>query len=209
MSNTATFEQLAAFAETRRRTMAWAASLRQDQMDWRPASGKWSVGEVLDHVLLAESAYREEIGRLVALKRAGQEAYRKNTFSDVNVRPAFLPEAVMPFLAAPLTVVNQVVPEALRDTITRIPVMPARNPTMAQPRRGRPADALRAELATGLQDTEQMLGGNADLVFDELVTEHPLMGRNTPRGVLRFLTYHEQRHQGQIGALIGDRQFPL
>ena len=48
------------------------AALTQPQLDFSPRTGRWSIGEVLDHLLLVEAAYRSEIAQLVELQRSGR-----------------------------------------------------------------------------------------------------------------------------------------
>jgi hypothetical protein len=40
---------------TRQRTLELSEGLTQAQIEFPPAAGQWSVGEVLDHLLLAEA----------------------------------------------------------------------------------------------------------------------------------------------------------
>ena len=48
---------------TRAETLRLTAGVDQAQSEFAPAAEKWSVGEVLDHLLLAENYYRGIFGR--------------------------------------------------------------------------------------------------------------------------------------------------
>jgi uncharacterized damage-inducible protein DinB len=201
-------ESLAEFRATRERTLALADGLTQTQLDYSPARGRWSAGEVLDHMLLAEGANRDQIVRLIELKRAGRRPELNLTFSDVNVSVAYLPRSVLPLLETPLTLMNMLVPDGLRNYLTRNRLVPFRNPDVATPRRGRAAGRLRDDLADSLRETEALFQNNPDLDYGEMVVQHPLLGRYDMPGLLRFMSAHEQRHQSQIADIIADPRFP-
>ncbi len=198
----------ALFASVRAETTRLAEGFAQPQLDFSPRAGRWSIGEVLDHVLLAQQLYHGEIGRLIDLKRAGRRPYLKRTFADINVAPFFVPEAVLPWLETPFTVINWFIPGVVVDVATRYAVLPMRNPDRATPRPRRPGAELRAELIASLRETEALLAANADLDFREMISEHPLTGVSNVPQILHFLARHEQRHQTQIAAVKSDHRFP-
>lgn len=198
----------AEFAAARGRTVAIAAPLTQAQLDFSPRAGRWSIGEVLDHLLRAESLYRGEIARLVELVRAGDRPYIRRTFSDVNVAPLYIPDLFLPLFDIPFSIVNRFVPQAVRDFAVEYPLLPMRNPTIATPRRARPGLELRDELVSSLERTRTLLVSNADLPFEQMVSEHPLMGVANVPEILAFLARHERRHQSQIEKVRSDGRFP-
>ena len=185
----------------RARTLALVEGLAQQQLDQTPAPNRWSIGEVLDHMLLGERLNREQIARLIQLKRAGQKPELILSFSDLNVSVVGIPRTVLPLLEAPLTLMNMFVPESLRNYLTRTRVLPFSNPDPATPRRGRSATELRGDLKTSLQETEMLFQINPDFDYEEMVVQHPLLGRYNVPGLLRFMSAHEQRHQSQIAGI--------
>jgi hypothetical protein len=196
------------FRATRARTLALAEGLTQAQLDYSPMSGGWSAGEVLDHILLAEATNRDQIARLVGLRREGRRPELRLSFADVNVSIAYLPRFVLPLLEAPLTLANALVPGGLRNYLTRNRVVPFRNPDQATPRRGREARQLRGDLFDSLKETEALFYNNPDLDFGRMVVQHPLLGRYDVPGLLRFMAAHEQRHQSQLAEVLSDARFP-
>src|ERR1041385_4293423 len=112
-------ESLDEFRAMRARTLALAGGLSQEQLDYAPASGKWSAGEVLDHVLLAEVTNRGQVAKLIELKRAGRRPELRLTFAELNVSVAYLPRPALQLLETPLTLVNMLVPDGLRNYLTR------------------------------------------------------------------------------------------
>jgi uncharacterized damage-inducible protein DinB len=195
-------------ATVRAATSAAAAGLTQPQLDFRPGAGRWSIGEIVDHLLLAEQLYRREIEGLIVLKRAGKRPYLTRSFADVNVAPIFVPDAMLSWLDLPFRLINRVVPAAVREAMMEYPLLPMRNPTVGQPRAGRSGVDLRAELAGSLERTHALLSANHDIDFSELVFDHPLMGANNVLQILHFLAAHERRHQGQIADVRRRAGFP-
>ena len=56
------------FAATRAHTLAITNGLSQEQLEFVPAPNRWSIGEVLDHMLRAERVNREQVAQLLARK---------------------------------------------------------------------------------------------------------------------------------------------
>jgi DinB superfamily len=196
------------FRATRARTLAMLNGLTQEQLDFAPAPNRWSVAEVLDHMVLAGDLNRKQIARLVALKRTGQTPTLDLSFADLNISIAYLPRSVLPLLELPLMFMNKLVPDSLRNFLTRHRVVPFQNPDVAAPRRGRPAFQLSHDLITSLNETEILFANNCDIDYGELSLRHPLLGSYNVPGLLRFMAAHEQRHQSQINNIIASPQFP-
>lgn len=199
---------LSEFASARAMTRAAVGPLSQAQLDFAPAPGRWSIGEIADHLLLSEDLYRGEVAELIELARAGRPAYRRHSFADVNVAPLHLPDAVLSYLEAPLGFMSRLIPDSVRGIVTEFPLLPTRNPDFATPRPGRFARDLKADLAESAAKMHAMLEANADLDFEALVSEHPLTGRANVPQILTFLTRHERRHQGQMERVRMARAFP-
>jgi hypothetical protein len=186
------------FAATRASTLALVQGLDQATLDRRPAPARWSVGENLDHLLLAEEYFRGEMERLVALARSGQPAMLRRSLSEVDISIAFIPRPLLQLFEVPLSILGRFVPGSFRELMLRNRFLPAQNPSFSTPRLGRPGEDLRADLAASLEQTRGLIAANADLDYGRMTLEHPLLGRNDIPGLLRFLDAHESRHQDQI-----------
>ena len=213
MSATATYSTSAVmgieeFSATRERTLAMLGQLTQRQLDYAPAPDRWSAGEVLDHMLLAERINREQIARLIEMRRQGRKPELSLTFSDLNIAVSYIPRSVLPVLELPLTLLNMFVPESLRNYLTRHALVSFKNPDAAAPRRGRTISQLREDLTTSLKETEALFQRDPHLEYGEMVLRHPLLGSYNIPGLLRFMAAHEQRHQSQINNIIASPQFP-
>lgn len=201
-------ERLRAFESTRRITAASLEPLRQAQMDFNPAAGQWSLGEIADHLLKSEQLYRGEIARLIARVRAGESPYVKYTFKDIDVRPFGLPISVLSRMERPFGAISRNLPDPVRRFLTLNPIVPAINPQIAAPRRQRPTTELIDELRQSMQQTRALLVENADVDLDALTVDHPVTGVTNVSDILQFLERHERRHQQQMEAVRRAKAFP-
>ncbi len=197
-----------ALERARSRTLELTAQLDQTQLDWAPEAGRWSVGEILDHLILAERFFRDQVVELIRRTRQGEASYVWRSFADYNPRFSFVPRAALPFLELPFTAATVFFPPALREILTRSRLLRYKNPDVATPRQSRGGDELRRELAASIAETRELLVANADLDFAGMTFSHPLLGTlNVPR-LLSFAAGHEERHQAQIREVLERSGFP-
>jgi len=193
---------LTALAAARARTLELTRGLDQVQLDAAPPGGGWSVGEVLDHLLRAEAVNRGEIAGLVALARSGRRPYVRRSFAELDLAPAFIPKSWLPLLTVPFTLATLWVPSFAIEALVRNRLLPARAPRVLQPRKGRPAAELRAELESSLSETRALFAAHRDLDFRRLVLQHPVLGTHDAFQIVRLIAAHEERHQQQIRELV-------
>ncbi len=194
--------ELDAYQSTRRRTLELVADLSQEQTDYQPRRDKWSLGEVMDHLVRADRMFHEEIAELVALSRAGKPTWLFRGFGHYGVRIPFVPRAFQPLVEMPFNFAGMFLPTAVRSKMTRPRWVPTRAPSVIRPRQGRPVDELRAELAGMLRFVENTYAGNPGIRFEELRYYNPLLGLTHVPGMLAFSAGHEERHQEQIRDLL-------
>jgi hypothetical protein len=204
----AVHDRLHEFSAVREATIEKVAMLSQAQLDFSPSLGRWSIGEIADHLRLSEELWRGEIGRLVDLARAGRPTYLRRSFADVNVSPAFLPDAVLSMLELPLGIMSRFVPDALVGMMIELPILPMRSPDLATPRARRGSAELIADLNAAIDQTRRLIGANVGLDFDGMISTHPLMGSNTVPQMLLLLARHERRHHVQMDRVRSDSRFP-
>jgi len=200
---------LRSYRATRDRTLTIVEGLSQEQMDYAPGTDKWSISEIVDHILLGERLNRGYMAEVIEMKKAGRQPVLRLSFKDVNVSVAYIPKSLLPFAELPFTLLNIFLPGSVRDFMTRYRLVPAQSSDATAPRRGRPANDLRHELISSLRETEALLEKSADLNYDEMRIEHPLLGTYNIPGLLRFLALHEQRHQSQINDILTSQRFPV
>jgi len=200
-------ENLEMLRLTRVETLRLCSGISQSQSNFVPAMGKWSVGEVLDHLLLAEAFYRNIFGKLIHLQKSGQKPALYIGFSEVNTSIAFLPKTLLPMLEIPFTLFNMFVPNAVREIMTQFRLLPAQNPDLTTPQEGKPIQELREALSASYEETAALFRANPGLNYREMRHSHPLMGENNVLQSLRILALHEQRHQSQIQDILRSSRF--
>jgi hypothetical protein len=201
-------ESLDLLRKTRGTTLELVRDLNQAQSDYVPAPGKWSVGEVLDHLLLAEKLYRDSIATLIELERAGRRPVISKSFSEIDTSIAYLPKSVLPFLDVPFTLLNIVVPPVVREAMATFRGLPAQTPRVAVPSAGKRVGDLRNALRASIEGTAQLLKDNPSIDYRKLRYRHPLLGDNNVAQLIRIVSFHEQRHHQQIRDILSSRTFP-
>ena len=196
------WKNLELLKQTRAKTLHMVHTLDQPQMDWEPQPGKWSAGEQLDHLLLAEKLYRGTIAELIALVKSGKPAEIRRTLADIDFRPNFIPSSALPLFEIPFTIANLFIPSGLRELMIRRPLFPAQRPEIANPVKGKPAGALLRALAESLHETVHLLESNRGMDFSRMTLEHPVLGKNDVPFLVKLIALHEQRHQEQIEAIL-------
>ena len=191
----------------RQATLDQTASLTQVQANFNPDSKTWSVGEIMDHLVLIQKMYEAQIRALMQMAERGERPVRYLSLADIDVGINFIPKAILPMFEPPLAVMNFFVPTAVREMIVRNPVVKSTAPALGTPTR-RPLDLLRKNLAAAVQETRELFDTKADLRFSEMRVLHPLFGNNTVPGLLLICAAHEKRHQTQIAKIIADPAFP-
>lgn len=173
-----------------------------------PPGPRWSIGEVLDHLIRFETAFRRDIETLIALQKSGQSPELRYGFREINVSFAFIPRVFLPLLEIPMSVVSQAIPTVMLEYLTSNRILPAQSPDMLAPRRGRPTRELCQELRDSLNASAGMFQTNPSLDYARMFREHPVTGRQNVLQALRMIALHEQRHQKQIREIIDEPAFP-
>lgn len=186
-------------------TLELIAPLSQADLDYIPARGKWSAGEVVDHIVLAADSLQHILEQLIGLKRSGQRPFVRYSFSDFDISFAFVPRSLMPVLQVPFSFFSLFVPSQIRDFLIENRLLPFRAASNAVPRHGLPAEELRTRLRTSFESVKSLYEKNADLDFSEMAAQHPLFGHVTMSGLPAMMASHELRHQKQITDVLSSR----
>ena len=201
-------DALQIFAGVRKGTMLAVASLTEDQAGFRPTNEEWSVAQILDHLLLTEGLYRAQMSRMVDLARKGGSLNIDVSLTEVDLSLPFIPKALMPLMALPLTMMNMFVPQVLRETVLRFPIMKAKNPKISEPAATKSISLLRQELVASLAQTEACFAGALPPNASRVTVSHPVFGCNTIANVFGLMAAHEERHGSQISSLRRNPLFP-
>lgn len=114
----------------------------------------------------------------------------------------------MPLMAMPLTVMNLFVPQALRETVLRFPILKAKNPKISEPAPAKPIAVLRDQLMASIARTEGLFAGALPANAGRVTVSHPVFGRNTIPNIFGLMAAHEERHGMQIGNVLRQPGFP-
>lgn len=196
------------FEAVRGRTLTLTASLTQAQLDWRPEPGRWSVGEVLDHIVLAEEVYRRPMAELIARARRGEATFVRDTARELNTSILFIPRPIFALFDLPVSLFTGFVPLPLRELAARSRLLPVQNPDVGTPRPERTRRALRDDLEASISLTKTLLLDNADLDYTRMIYANTLLGRNDIVALLRLMIRHEERHQEQLCDVMTAERFP-
>jgi uncharacterized damage-inducible protein DinB len=193
---------LAQLREVRNRTLEMTEGLSQAQADFSPGYNIWSIGEILDHLLLSEQTNRNEIAQLIELGKSGRRPFISRTLADVNFSPAFIPRSILPFFELPFRTLTMFLPASVRELIVRYRLIPARSADITTPRKGKRITELRSELDASIKETAALFDRNPGLDYRAMILDHPLLGTNNVLQLLRILASHERRHQDQVGDIL-------
>lgn len=199
---------LAQYRGARETTASLIRDLSQAQADFAPGPRVWSIGQNVHHLLLTEDLYRGQMRDMIALAAKGGGTSIDLTFREINTSVAYIPREVMPLLAAPLKVFNLFVPQAVRETMFRFPLIPALNPSVSDPVRGLRIEELRARAMSSLAATEAVFRGKLPANLGTITLSHPILGTNTITQLFRIITAHEERHHGQMRSVLENARFP-
>ena len=197
---------LESLRRTRAQTLALTAGLEQADLDWPPARDKWSIGEILDHLLLSEKVYRDLIAELIELAKAGRKPRVVRSSRELDFSPGFVPKSMLPFVEIPFTFMNLFVPKAMREWMLRSASIRGQSPSITIPTRGLQAADLRRDLASSVERTVALFEANPGLDYSAMKAQHAMLGVNNVPELLRIVSLHEQRHQDQISGIIKRRQ---
>jgi hypothetical protein len=161
--------------------MGSVVSLGQAQVDWRPAPDRWSVGEVLHHLILSNRSFALVVGKLVERGR------REGLAAQSDARRSW------PRL------------RAIADVQASGPV---RNPDRVTPAHGLPVEQLRRELLESHRAVERRIPDLAGLDLAALRLPHPLGFELNVFQWADITGAHERRHLHQIEAVLAGEGFP-
>jgi DinB superfamily len=161
--------------------LAAVAPLDQPQADWKPAPARWSVGEVLHHLVLSNQAFGRAVRLLVQRGRhQGLTAVSGTRRSWPRLRAA-------------------------ADARVSGPVA---NPEPVTPTHRLPIDALRRDLAASHAAVTDQIPELAGLDLALLRLPHPLGFDLNLYQWADIAGAHERRHLAQILAVTADPRFP-
>lgn len=200
----------ARFAGTRRSTLGLVECLSQAQLDFSPGRRKWSVGEVLDHLVRVDRAFRDDFEELLrrSRRRRGGKVSVTRSLADVGLSVPMVPKAFLPLFDVPVAMAGVFVPRRVREAIFRNRAVPAKAPSRIRPTAGRAATELLRELEAFAGYVEGLSGEHPGIDWSRLRYYNPVTGFTDLPGVLSVMGSHERRHQEQIREIARSSRFP-
>ena len=161
--------------------IAVVGTLNQTQADWRPAPKRWSVGEVLHHLVLSNRSFARVVGKLVERGR------REGLTAPPNARRAW---------------------PRLRGIADVNASGPVRNPDLVTPAHELPVERLCRELADSHKAVAVQIPDLTGLDLATLRFPHPLGFELNLFQWTDIMGAHERRHLHQIETLLAAEGFP-
>jgi len=199
---------LAGYRSARQGTIDIIRDLTQSQADFTPASKVWSIGQNVQHLLLIEDLHRGNMRKMIEMARQGKGGNIDLTFQQINTSFAYIPREVIPVFAAPLNLMNMFIPRAIRETMFRIPLIPAIHPTFSSPAGHQPIDDLCSRAQSSIEATEAIFQGEMPPDLNQVTTSHPILGTNNIPQILGIIAAHEERHHAQMRSVLNNPRFP-
>lgn len=185
------------FRAAREDTLALVAGLDQAALDVVPEPGRWSVGEILDHLVRADEMFLSEIRGLVAKQRRGRTPFTYRGLRDLGAPGGSLPFPFRLPIEGTLAFWNVVIPPVLREWAIGQRQLRAQAPEVLVPRAGRARDALFADLRASVEEAEA-LRDDPDVDLDVAIYYSPVVGFSNVPSLIRIVARHDRRHQDQI-----------
>ncbi len=156
-------------------------TVTQAQADWRPVEGRWSVGEVLHHLVLSNRAFALAVRTLIERGKGAGLAARPGS--------------------------RRTWPR-LRSIAEVGALGPVKNPDRVTPAHGLPIEALRRDLSASHGALAEQIPQLAGLDLEALRLPHPLGFELNLFHWVDIGGAHEQRHLRQIEAIMAEPAFP-
>jgi hypothetical protein len=159
-----------------------ARALDDRQLGWRPPAGGWSIGEVLEHLCIADEGYLERIRRIAADPRA------RRALPGAGWAPSLMGGWLARALAGP----------------RRLPAPPSFRPGP------RPRPAVLDEFLARQAELVALLAATAELDWRRNRTTSPVspLLRINLGDCFEILVVHAARHLGQLARVRAEPAFP-
>lgn len=167
-------ELLETLDETRASLKMAVARVPEDRRDVRIAEGRWTVGEILDHLHRVDAGFARRLQKIVAESK----------------------ERGIPAESETSSILDRLDPKLVLDRSRRIESPEIVRPTPS----ARAADAL-AALAESRGAVREALKAASGLALGTVSFQHAVLGTLDMYQATLFLGWHEERHAEQIREL--------
>ncbi len=184
--------------------------LNQAQLDFSPSRNAWSVGQVVHHVVLAESVWQGYLKNVLARGDRERGAVEHVSLKQIPFRSRFLPDFIFksPLIVTPMSVFVNLLPRPFQSMLFAVPLIKMDASDRMQPAGRLPRAQILSLLAEVRKRTLDIVEPRADWNLARFQVSHPLVGDQDIYGVLDLLSSHEQRHSLQIDSIRKKPGFP-
>jgi hypothetical protein len=184
--------------------------LSQAQLDFKPSSLSWSIGQIAHHVALGEGVWQ---GYLRGILRDGLRENgitRRVSLQEVPFSSRVVPDFILksPFVITPLSLFMSFLPRPVQSMLFAVPIFKLNAGPRMQPKLGQSRSYVITFLESTRKITVDLVKPHADKDLSRFRIIHPLVGDQDIYGVLELLASHEQRHSLQIDSIQKAPGFP-
>lgn len=174
-------DAVAALEDTRAKVMLIAATLSDEEWNFQAAPDRWSVAQVVEHLMLAEGALWEQIN--TALAKEVDPQWAAKTEGKFEGFRQLIPDRSQRFQApAPL------------------------QPKATEGERPSRAEVVKGYLAA--RERSIAFARKTELPLKALLMENPNFGEISAYHCLYLISLHNDRHNQQIEEILADPGFP-
>jgi hypothetical protein len=184
--------------------------LEQRQLDFRPSSHSWSIGQVTHHVGLAEAVWHGYVKSVLKTGTHKREATLRVSLQEIPFSSRVIPDFLWrnPFVLTPLSMMVSLIPRPLQSMLFAVPLFKMDAGPRMQPQYGMTRTQLLKFLDEVRKTTLEILRPVAEWELSRFRISHPLAGQQDIYGILELIASHEQRHAEQIDSIKKRLYFP-
>ena len=199
-----------AFQKERAAFLRPIEGLSQAELDFKPSSDAWSIGEVVHHVGLTEKVFQSYVRELLKSGDPKKGASRTIRFEELPMGPQIIPTSLLKLapVLLPFSILSSLMPKGLQSSLLANPLVKIKTAPVVEPKAGIPRAELRDFLKQVRQSTLQLLEPVKGWDLSRFQWFHPLMGTHDIYGTLELLASHDRRHAAQMERVRSDPKFP-
>ena len=200
---------IARIEEERKRIVAPLQDLTQAQLDFQQTAKSWSIGQIAEHVGLAERNLMEIVKTL--FQQPGGRKVLEVSYDQLPLTIKGIPSSMARFsfeLLRPFMFMTRFIPKPLVQSLLANPIVKAKAAPESEPTHGREGREVTAFLTRVRQSTLQFLESVKEKDLSQYHWAHPLLGYQDLCGILGLIASHDSRHVLQLENVKKDPHFP-
>lgn len=194
----------------RTQVLSLISALSQEELNFKPASDAWSVGEIAHHIGLAEQGLIKIAKDVVRSAGASQSGSKDVAYDELPITPTGVPKSVFSLapVLKPFAWTMRFMPSPVHQFILSNPLVKAKTAPNLEPKAGMDRKEIITFLNEVRDDTLRWLDTVKDRDLSRYHWDHHLLGHNDVYGTLDVLADHEHRHLQQMEGVKKNPKFP-